>query len=124
MTEIQPVPASPSQLIATAVSNSQIELKWADNSSNEIGFKIERKIGTDGYLLLDIVSANTTLFTDANLAQGIAYYYRVRAYNNTGNSGYSNEASAIVVLRGDANSDGKVNALDITKVERIIVGLD
>jgi len=28
------------------------------------------------------------------------------------------------VLPGDANGDGVVNALDITKVERIIVGLD
>lgn len=27
-------------------------------------------------------------------------------------------------LRGDVNGDGKVNALDITKLERIIVGLD
>jgi len=28
------------------------------------------------------------------------------------------------VLPGDANGDGNVNALDITKVERIIAGLD
>ena len=29
-----------------------------------------------------------------------------------------------VVIPGDANGDGKVNACDITKVERIIAGLD
>ncbi|MBA7677199.1 hypothetical protein ES703_85450 [subsurface metagenome] len=28
------------------------------------------------------------------------------------------------VLPGDANGDGNVNALDITKVERIVAGLD
>jgi len=28
------------------------------------------------------------------------------------------------VLPGDANGDGNINALDITKVERIIAGLD
>jgi len=28
------------------------------------------------------------------------------------------------VLRGDANGDGNVNALDITKVKRIVAGLD
>jgi len=27
-------------------------------------------------------------------------------------------------MGGDANMDGKVNALDITRVERIIAGLD
>jgi len=32
--------------------------------------------------------------------------------------------NVVSVVPGDANSDGKVNALDITKVERIIAGLD
>lgn len=30
----------------------------------------------------------------------------------------------VVALPGDANGDGVINALDITKVERIILGLD
>ena len=30
----------------------------------------------------------------------------------------------VTVVPGDANGDGAVNALDITKVERIIAGLD
>jgi len=35
-------PNAPSGLTATAVSQHQINLAWADNSSDESGFKIER----------------------------------------------------------------------------------
>src|SRR5579859_935922 len=35
-------PAAPSNLTATAVSSSQINLSWQDNSSNESGFNIMR----------------------------------------------------------------------------------
>jgi len=41
-------PTAPSSLTATAASTSQINLAWADNSSNETGFKIERKTGSGG----------------------------------------------------------------------------
>ena len=36
------VPAAPSGLAATAVSSSQINLSWTDNSNNETGFKIDQ----------------------------------------------------------------------------------
>ena len=41
-------PASPNGLTANAISSSQINLKWTDNSNNEDGFKIERKTGSGG----------------------------------------------------------------------------
>jgi len=37
--------AAPSNLAATAVSETRVDLSWTDNSSNESGFKIERKAG-------------------------------------------------------------------------------
>ena len=42
------------------------------------------------------------------------------AYGNT----FSKEEEIIVWDRGDANMDGNINALDITKIERIIDGID
>src|SRR5207244_7402070 len=40
------IPKSPTHLSANAVSSSEIDLSWTDNSDNELGFKIERS--TDG----------------------------------------------------------------------------
>lgn len=88
-------PSAPSALIAAAVSSSQIHLSWTDNSHYETGFKIERKEGVSGtYIQIDTVGANTTAYSDTGLTTGTTYYYRVRAYNSSGDSAYSNEAAA------------------------------
>jgi transcriptional regulator CtsR len=90
---VQAVP--PSSLAATAVSVSQINLAWRDNSADETGFKIERKTGATGtYAQIATVGANVVTYQNTGLAASTSYYYRVRAYNATGNSPYSNEAHA------------------------------
>jgi transcriptional regulator CtsR len=88
-------PAAPSSLAATAASSAQINLSWQDHSSNESGFKIERKTGSGGtYAPIATAAANETSYSDAGLASGATYFYRIRATNADGNSAYSNEASA------------------------------
>src|SRR5262249_19231261 len=62
-----------------------------DNSSNELGFQIERDSGS-GFTQIATTSANATNYTDASLPTGL-YFYRVRAYNDGGTSGYSNTVS-------------------------------
>jgi len=77
------------------VRAAQLTATWADNSSNETGFKIERKTGAAGtFAQIASVGANTTSYTDSSLASGITYCYRVRAFNTAGNSAYTNEACA------------------------------
>jgi hypothetical protein len=44
------------------------------------------------------VGANVTSYSDTGLAAGTTYYYRVRANNGAGDSAYSNEANATIVL--------------------------
>ncbi len=87
-------PAAPSNLAATAVSSSQINLTWQDNSNNEDGFKIERKTGAGSFVQIDQVGPNQTTYSNTGLTASTTYTYRVRAFNSAGNSGYSNEASA------------------------------
>jgi fibronectin type 3 domain-containing protein len=87
-------PAAPSGLSATAASSSQIDLAWADNAANEDGFLIERSTDGTTFTQIAAVGVNVTTYSDAGLAAGATYHYRVRAYNGTGNSAYSNIATA------------------------------
>ena len=88
-------PAAPSSLSATTISASQINLAWTDNADNEDGFKIERKTGAGGtYAEVGSVNAGVTSFANTGLAASTEYFYRVRAFNGSGNSSYSNEANA------------------------------
>ena len=88
------VPVAPSNLLATVASASQINLSWSDNSNNETGFRIEMKLGADGtYREIGTVGANGDAQI-TGLSALTTYYFRVRAYNGGGNSGYSNEANA------------------------------
>jgi hypothetical protein len=91
-----PAPAAPSNLTATAVSSSQINLTWTDNSTNEDGFKIERCQGSSctSFSQIATVGANVTSFQNTGLSASTTYRYRVRAYNAGGDSGFSDIASA------------------------------
>ncbi len=72
---------------------ASFQLSWSDNSQDEDGFDIERKVGNGGvFLALVTVPANQSSYTDGNLANGTTYCYRVRAFNSVGGSAYSNEA--------------------------------
>jgi len=84
-------PAAPSDLVATAAGSDQIDLTWTDNSSNEVGFKIESCDGKDcsDFAQIATVGANVTSYQDTGLATSTDYYYRVYAYNAAGNSAYS-----------------------------------
>lgn len=85
---------APSNLTATALSSSRIDLKWTDNSGKESGFKIERRTDTTSFTVIATVGANTTSYSDTGLNRRTRYYYRVRAYNDSVNSPYSNEVNA------------------------------
>ncbi len=87
----QDPPAAPSALDAVSVSTSRIDLSWADNSSNETGFYVQRSPnGIDGWSLVNTVGANTEAWSNTGLPLSTLYYYRVQAYNDDGPSPYSN----------------------------------
>jgi hypothetical protein len=90
-------PAAPSNLAATAVSPTKINLTWADNSANESGFVVERSLnGVDGWIEIVTTAANAMGYTDAtNVNPSTQYFYRVRAINGVGPSANSNVDDAI-----------------------------
>lgn len=89
------IPNAPSNLAATPLSYTQIRLTWTDNSTDETGFYIERKIGAAGnFTQLTTAAANAVSYTNTTgLTADTTYYYRMRSYNASGSSSYSNEVS-------------------------------
>lgn len=91
------IPNKPLNLFASESSSTEIKLSWTDNSDNEDGFKLERKVLGGSFTEIKTLAANSTIYTDTGLTPNTTYYYRVRAYNTAGDSDYSNEASAMTM---------------------------
>jgi hypothetical protein len=91
-----PALTAPSQLDATALSSSQIRLRWQDDAGTEDGFRIERCAGSGctAFTQIAVVGHDVTGYLDGGLARNTAYSYRVRAFNAGGVSAYSNTATA------------------------------
>jgi len=70
---------------------SAATLSWTDNSANEDGFRIERAPTLTGaFVQIGQVAVGVTTFTDAGGVAGNCY--RVKAYNQWGESTYTNVA--------------------------------
>jgi hypothetical protein len=97
-------PAAPSGLSATAISSTQINLAWTDNSGDESFFRVQRS--GDGADFLDIATADAdvTAYSDTGLAAMTTYWYRVLATNDNGDSAPSNVANATTDPAGDATA--------------------
>jgi extracellular elastinolytic metalloproteinase len=107
-----PLPdGNPTDLTATAVASHQIILDWIDNASNELGYTIERCIGSDctDFAWLNSVGANATAYSDGGLQDFTLHRYRVFAFNNGGDSSSSNVGQA--VTHGAAGACGLPQAL-------------
>jgi hypothetical protein len=86
-------PTAPSGLAASATAYNSVTVRWADNSGDETGFKVERSGNGVDFTEVATLGAATTSFADNGVVASSNYYYRVRAYNSVGNSTYSNTGS-------------------------------
>jgi hypothetical protein len=102
------IPA-PSSLALTVNSATDISGTFADMSSNESGFKLERSLTDEtNYTVIQTLAANATSFDDSICFGTSKYYYRLRAYIsvNGGNqySAYCASANATTPAAYDSAS--------------------
>jgi len=95
-TSATPPPAAPGSFAVVGSDYQSVTLSWVDNSEDEVGFRIERKSEGGSYAWLANVAANGQGYTDSTVSSGSSYTYRVYAFNDNGDSAYSNESGVTV----------------------------
>jgi len=83
-------PAAPTGLMTTAVTSTQVDLAWMDNSNNETGFVVQRsEDGGMTWASFSPTAVNATTFSDTTVAPNVSYLYQVYATNGVGDSAVS-----------------------------------
>lgn len=91
-------PPAPTGLAVSPIGENTIRLNWSDNSGNEAGFEIQRKLAPTGtFATIGSRQPNTVLHDDGTVVASVSYTYRVRAANEWGLSSWSNEATTNTV---------------------------
>ncbi|GEM_PF-1674228 len=88
---VRVIPPVPTNLHTTSVSYNSISIAW-NASPGASDYKIYRS--TNGQHFSRIAETSSTNYTDSSLNLSTTYYYKVKAINAYGESGYSNVVKA------------------------------
>jgi FtsP/CotA-like multicopper oxidase with cupredoxin domain len=95
---------APTALTASVLAGPQVSLTWKDNASNETGFVVERS-ANGGATYTQVAtpaakagSGSSVTLTDATVALGTTYLYRVAGTGLGGTSAFSNVVTILVAV--------------------------
>ena len=92
---LPPAPSAPSNLTATTVSSSQINLHWDLSADDITEYNVFRSDGNDSsFRQLTTLPSGNSSYIDSSLFSITTYYYKLSAINIGGSSNYSNHVSA------------------------------
>ncbi len=84
--------AAPSQLVVSAITGPSITLTWTDNATTETGYTVQFCTGANctGFAAVSAspLAASSTTHTEAGLANGTVYRFRIRAVTASLNSNW------------------------------------
>ena len=116
-----PPPAAPSNLAAQTFSSSRVDLTWTDNATSETGYYVERAPDNAGvagtYVQITSLAANATSYSSLGLAPGTTFWFRVRAFNASNSSPYSNEISALTLQVPATPTNLQGQAISTTRID-------
>ena len=87
------VPAAPTSTTATNAQTT-VNVTWTDQSSDETGFKIYRRLSTETEATQLATAVTASPYVDSTLTEGQTAYYSVSAYNANGESAKSRVVAA------------------------------
>ena len=88
-----PAPAAPSAATATNAQTT-VNVTWTDQSSDETGFKIYRRLSTETEVTQLATAVTASPYVDSTLTEGQTAYYSISAYNDNGESPKTNIVTA------------------------------
>ncbi|HFC36239.1 MAG TPA: fibronectin type III domain-containing protein, partial [Candidatus Moranbacteria bacterium] len=111
-------PTTPTNLTATVISSSQINLSWTastDNSGTVAGYNIYRCEGINCTPTTLIDTSSTNSYSDTGLTQSTTYVYAVSAYDEAGNSS-SNSSTVSGTTNSSTQSSGIIWETDFDNI--------
>ena len=90
-------PAAPTNVVAVAADAQSVNLQWADNSTVETQYEVQRSLDAITAQTIATVAANVTTYYDVGLATNNRYWYRVRARSDDVASPYSEWAPVVLI---------------------------
>jgi hypothetical protein len=114
-------PAAPGNPVVTAVSASSLRFTWSDKSNNEDGFEIQQSRNGSTWTSIAEVDANVKAHVQTGLIPKTRYYFRVRAFNDGGDSTFTSSASGTTLAL--ATAPAKPLALTASAISRTEIRL-
>ena len=115
-------PAAPSGLGLNVVNSGRIDLGWADGSTDETGFRVERAPNIGGpFAEIDVVGVNIENYSSTGLTAETQYCYRVQAFNGAGNSTFTTAQCATTAPASTGECVDTGNHDDLTNLYGISI---
>ncbi|OGU67114.1 MAG: hypothetical protein A3C56_00075 [Ignavibacteria bacterium RIFCSPHIGHO2_02_FULL_56_12] len=88
---------TPTNVRATLIADTLIQIEWTDASDIETGYAVERNEKAEGFVEIARTPANVTMYSDTGRFRAEStYVYRVKTFTADRTSGYSDSASIVV----------------------------